>query len=407
MTSARRVLALVLLGGVFVMEGYDIAAMALAVPRLDAALGLEPASFGWVFSAILVGLGIGGATIAPFGDRIGRRPLIVFGCVAVAVFTLATATATTITEFLIWRLLTGVAFGAALPNVSALSAELAPPRLRATIMAIVSAGIPLGIAIAGLFAPEVIAVGGWQGLFIVPGLAAAALAIVLGYMLAAGPPEKEADSAPRASKLPQFELFKAPWALPFGIFAAILSLNAMNIYYLNSWVPTVLPDAGFTLDEAARLTGVFQLAGLVIGVAASLGIDRWRPGATLIAMFGAMAASFVAIGLIAPDPMRWTLLLMVGVGTASAGGMALPALCAYLFPPRLLSSAIGMGVLVARIGAIAGPPVGELMLRAGVSPQAYFAAAAVPAALCALCALAVPLALAVRRREESAAPATA
>jgi AAHS family 4-hydroxybenzoate transporter-like MFS transporter len=274
--------------------------------------------------------------------------------------------------------------------------------MRATLMAVVSAGIPLGIALAGLLAPEVIAVGGWQGLFIVPGLAAAALAIVLGNVLASGPPEREAETAPRASRLPQLELFRAPWVLPFGIFAVILSLNAMNIYYLNSWVPTVLPEAGFTLDQAARLTGVFQLAGLVIGIAASIGIDRWRPGPTLIAMFGAMAAAFIAVGLTAPDPARWTMLLMVGVGTASAGGMALPALCAYLFPPRLLSSAIGMGVLVARIGAIAGPPIGELTLRAGLSPQAYFAAAAVPAALCAIAALAVPLALAVRRREEAA-----
>jgi len=400
MTTSRRVLALILLGGVFVMEGYDIAAMALAVPRLDAALGLPATSFGWVFSALLIGLGAGGALLAPLGDRLGRRPLIAFGCVAVAVFTLATATASSITEFLVWRLLTGVAFGAVLPNVSALSAELAPERLRATVMAVVSAGIPLGLAAAGIFAPEVIAVGGWQGLFVVPGLAAAALAIVLGYVLASGPPEGE--PAPRGSRMPQIELFKAPWLLPFAVFAAMLSLNAMNLYYLNSWVPTVLPQAGFTLDDAARVSGVVQLAGLAIGIAASFGIDRWRPGATLIAMFLAMAASFLAVGLTAPEPMRWTLLLMVGVGGASAGGMALPALCAYLFPPRLLSSAIGMGVLVARIGAIAGPPVGGLMLDAGMAPGAYFAFAALPAAICALAALAVPLALAVRRREVAA-----
>ena len=188
MTTGRRVLSLILLGGVFVMEGYDIAAMALAVPRLDAALGLPPTSFGWVFSALLIGLGAGGALLAPLGDRLGRRPLIVFGCLAVALFTLATSTASSVTEFLVWRLLTGIAFGAVLPNVSALSAELAPERLRATIMAVVSAGIPLGLAAAGIFAPEVIAIGGWQGLFVVPGLVAAALALALGYVLASGPP---------------------------------------------------------------------------------------------------------------------------------------------------------------------------------------------------------------------------
>ena len=70
MTAGRRLLALILLGGVFVMEGYDIAAMALAVPRLDTALSLPATSFGWVFSALLIGLGAGGALLAPLGDRL-------------------------------------------------------------------------------------------------------------------------------------------------------------------------------------------------------------------------------------------------------------------------------------------------------------------------------------------------
>jgi AAHS family 4-hydroxybenzoate transporter-like MFS transporter len=404
MTGTRRIVALVLLGGVFVMEGYDLNAMALAVPRLEGALGLEPTSFGWVFSALLVGLGLGGALIAPLGDRIGRRPLIVFGCLGVALSTLATALAASIPGFLFWRLLTGIALGACLPSVSALSAELAPERLRATLMAVVSAGIPLGLAAAGIFAPQVIAVGGWHGLFVVPGLFAGMLAIALGLVLAAGAPEGQPGDA--RVKAPQFELFRAPWALPFAVFSTILALNAMNLYLLNSWLPTVLPKAGFSLDAAARLAGVVQLAGLAIGVVVSLLIDRWRKGLTLVLSFALIAACFIAVGVTAPDATRWTMLLMVGVGGASAGGMALPALCAYLFPPRLLSSAIGMGVLVARIGAILGPPLGGLMLKGDVSPQLFLAAAAVPAGLCALISLAVPTALAVRKRlEQAPAPA--
>ncbi len=402
MTGGRRIAALVLLAGVFVMEGYDIAAMGLAVPRLEQPLGLPPTSFGWVFSALLIGIGLGGALLAPLGDRVGRRPLIAFGCLAVAVSTLATATATSIPAFLVWRFITGVGFGACLPNVSALSAEIAPGKLRATIMAVVSAGIPLGIAAAGIFAPEVVAVGGWHGLFIVPGLLAAVLALALGYLLHGGPPETVGDGAPRASRVPQLDLVRGVWLLPFAVFAAILSLNAMNLYYFNSWLPTVLPLADFTIDEAARVSGVVQLAGIAIGVAASIGIDRWRPGVTLLLMFGAMAVCFAAIGLTAPDPLRWRLLLMVGVGGASAGGMALPALCAYLFPPRLLSSAVGLGVLVARLGAIAGPPVGEAMLDGGTSAQTFIVFGAVPAALCALVCLALPAALRVRPTQETA-----
>ena len=116
MTPARRILALVLLAGVFVIDGYDINSMALAVPRLQEPLGIPADEFGWVLSAILFGLGAGAALIAPLGDRIGRRPLIVFGCLATAVATLGTATSDTLTEFFIWRVLTGLGLGACLPT---------------------------------------------------------------------------------------------------------------------------------------------------------------------------------------------------------------------------------------------------------------------------------------------------
>jgi AAHS family 4-hydroxybenzoate transporter-like MFS transporter len=186
----------------------------------------------------------------------------------------------------------------------------------------------------------------------------------------------------------------------------VLSLNAMNLYFLNSWLPTILPRAGFTLDAAAQVAGEVQLAGLAFGILVSVLIDRWRPGATLVGAFALMALCFLAIGTTAPDASRWTLLLMVGMGGASAGGMALPALCAYLFPPRLLSSAVGMGILVARIGAILGPPLGQVMLGANVAPRLFLAAAAGPAAICALVCLAVPMALRVREAFD-ARPATA
>jgi len=400
MSPARRIVSLVLLTGVFVMEGFDINAMALAVPRLEGDLGLVPASFGWVFTALLVGIGIGGALLAPLGDRFGRRALIVVGCLVVALATIGTASASTITQFLLWRLLTGIALGAVLPNCTALSSELAPPRLRATIMAIVSAGIPLGLFCAGMLAPAIVQAGGWHGLFLVPGVFAALLAVVQWGVLQGGLPAGAADKAVPDAKLPQLVLFSAPWAFPFAVFAVLLALNALNLYLLNSWLPTVLPATGLSLDDAARVAGIVQLAGLGIGLLASLLMDRWRPGATLLLMFGAIAACFATIGLTAPDATRWTLLLSVGVGGASAGGMVLPSLCAYLFPARLLSPAVGRGVLVARLGAFPGPPLGGAMLAANVAPQTFLGVAAIPAVICTLLCLAIPAALAVKGRVE-------
>ena len=404
--NGRTILSLILLGGVFVMEGFDIAAMALAVPRLTD-MGLDAAGFGWVFTALLVGLGAGGALLAPLGDRFGRRALIVGGCLVTGLATLATSTADTITEFLIWRFVTGLALGGCLPNVSALSAELAPNRLRATIMAVVSAGIPLGIAIAGLTAPEIIDLGGWPGLFIAPGVLAIVLAVALQLILSGErPASADHDPAAKRAKLPQLVLFSALWIFPFAVFATMLALNALNLYLLNSWLPTVLPQAGMTLDAAARVSGVVQLAGLAIGIGASLLLDRWHKGATLALLFGAMALCFAGVYVTAPDPLVWTILLCVGVGGASAGGMVLPGLCAYLFPPHLLSSAVGMGVLVARLGAFAGPPLGGWMLANDIPAQTFLGVAALPALACVMVALLVPTALKRRAvvEEKTAAP---
>ncbi|MEO0062606.1 MAG: 4-hydroxybenzoate transporter PcaK [Pseudomonadota bacterium] len=403
-SSPPPILSLALLAGVFVMEGFDINAMALAVPRLGGDLGFAPAAFGWVFTALLVGIGIGGALLAPLGDRFGRRALIVTGCAVVAVATMGTSTATSITQFLLWRLLTGISLGAVLPNCTALSSELAPPRLRATVMAVVSAGIPLGLAAAGIAAPAIVAAAGWHGLFIVPGLFAALLALAHRLVLAGGLPAGAGDKPEAGTKLPQMALFTAPWAFPFAVFAVLLALNALNLYLLNSWLPTVLPGAGLSLDDAARVAGIVQLAGLAIGLLASLLMDRWRPGATLLLMFAAITACFTTIALTAPDATRWVLLLSVAVGGASAGGMVLPSLCAYLFPARMLSSAVGMGVLVARLGAFAGPPLGGAMLAAKVAPQTFLGVAAIPALVCTLLCLAIPAALAVKNRVEAPEP---
>jgi AAHS family 4-hydroxybenzoate transporter-like MFS transporter len=165
----------------------------------------------------------------------------------------------------------------------------------------------------------------------------------------------------------------------------------------------VLPQAGFTADQAAQVSGLMQGAGLLLGMVMSVPIVRWRPGPTMVGAFVFMSACFVAIGLTAPDPLRWSLLLLAGAGCISGAGMALPALTAYLFPSRRLSSAVGMGVLVARVGAISGPLIGTAMLSAGVEPRLFLATAALPAAIAALICLALPAALAVRPREEATA----
>src|SRR5690606_35610593 len=132
-------------------------------------------------------------------------------------------------------------------------------------------------------------------------------------------------------------------------------------------------------------------------------LDNWKPGTTMVMVYVTVTAALLAMGLaVVAGPAWWTVLLLVAMGGVSGGAMAIPALTAFLFPSRLLSSAIGVGVLVARVGAIVAPLVGAELLRAGARPGQVLLSAAVPAATCALVFLALPAALAVRRRQELA-----
>jgi AAHS family 4-hydroxybenzoate transporter-like MFS transporter len=375
--------------------------MALVAPRLQESLGLDPTHYGRVFSIVTVGVGAGAALLAPWGDRFGRRSLIVLGCLFLAFATAGTALATTIPEFAIWRLLTGFGLGICLPNCTALSAELAPEGGRATVMTLVSAGISLAALLAGWTAPEVIAWGGWQAMFLAPAAFAALIAVLAWLVLPGDFPRPDALAGAPVAKVPQLTLFRSPWLLPFAVFTGALLFNSLDLYMVNQWTPTLLPRAGFTIAEAQRQTGLQQGAGLIMGLIMSALLDRGRPGATMIGAFLLAAMAFVAIGVTAPDPTRWRLLLALGAGIVSGAAMALPALTAFLFPPNMVASAVGMGVLIGRIGAFAGPLIGGAMLTAGVAPGTFLAVAALPAAIAAVICFAVPAALAVRRRAAS------
>ncbi|WP_284279037.1 MFS transporter, partial [Sphingobium jiangsuense] len=118
--TPRTLLSLLLCALVMVIDGYDLAAMPLAVPHVTRAFDLPPADFGLALSAVLLGLGLGAVLLAPLGDRLGRRRVIVLGAAVLGLTILGAASGTTVAEFALWRLVNGMALGACLPNVTAL-----------------------------------------------------------------------------------------------------------------------------------------------------------------------------------------------------------------------------------------------------------------------------------------------
>ena len=60
------------------LEGFDIASMGVAAPKMLPDLGLSPGEAGTAFSASPFGLFVGALMAGPFADRVGRKPVLLW-----------------------------------------------------------------------------------------------------------------------------------------------------------------------------------------------------------------------------------------------------------------------------------------------------------------------------------------
>lgn len=418
--DVRLVLMLALCGLVMIIDGFDIAALPLALPYITRLWGAAPADFSFALSAVVLGLGVGALVVAPFGDRYGRRPLVIGSVLAIALATLLTATSTNVGGFVGWRLLTGVALGAALPNVTALIAEVVPRGMRATMITLVACGVPVGGTVAGLVVPPLHDLGGWQMIFYAAALGTGALAVLLLWVLPESPKhllthrpqdpalarlagragvEVEAwaaDARKQATvqapkvRLPVLQPLARPYWLATSVYYGLYTANAAILYMLASWVPTLLSQVDFSIAQASRMAAAVQFGGLVGGVTISWFLDRGRSVEALLCSYVLVIAALASFSFIAPDPVVWGSLLLVAGGGVSGAHMAILAVGTSFYPPQMLSSAIGLSVAVARLGAIGGPMLGGWLIARGVSSSSFFLLLIVPVCVCIAGVLLIP-----------------
>lgn len=379
------------------IDGYDLMAMPLAVPHVAQQLGVTPGSFGIVLSAVLVGLGLGALLLGPLGDRLGRRPVIIPGLFALAAFTLGTATAGALWEFALWRLGTGLCLGACLTNVTALVSELAPPARRSATLSLIACGVSIGAIAAGILAPLLVGLGGWKGMFLVPGAATVLLGLLALLVLPESPsiaaarrsrglppagPVATPDAA--ASRPPLLALLAPPYRIRTALFVFLYTLNACALYLVSSWLPTVLPRAGFTLTQAAHFSSLQSTGSLAIGLGLSWLLDRHNQGALLVWSYLVIALGFVAFSFVPVSAAGWGTLVFIAAGGVAGVHLCLMAVGTGLYPPQILSSAIGLAVAAGRVGAIAGPMLGGVLIDRQATPAQFFLVCILPVVFCLL-----------------------
>lgn len=375
---------------VLALDGFDIQVIGFVAPALTSEFGVTRAALGPVLAASLVGMAIGGLGVGPVGDRIGRRAAVLLSTAIFAVGTLLGSTAASIEALALWRLLTGIGLGGAMPNVTALMAEFAPPRWRSLTISAAIAGVPVGGMIGAALAAEIIPAFGWRAIFVLGGALPLAWFALMYFVLPESPrylaarADRPHDLAALLNRIDRQSRFTgnetfvvrdasvgsagkgvgalfSPELVHDTLLAwVIFGTNIFAVYAIFNWAPIVLTSLGLGLPTAVRGLLVFNLAGVVGALSLSLLIPR-RGSRWLLAACAICAAASAAwlawlthsagIGADLPVTALMTGLALAGFTTIAIQVGMFPVM-AHVYPVQSRSTGVGWAIGLGRLGGI-------------------------------------------------------
>ena len=357
---------------VALMEGLDLQAAGIAAQGMAAAFELDKLHMSWVFSAGIFGLLPGAFAGGWLADRIGRKRVLMASVVLFGVFSLATALAWDFNSLLVARCLTGVGLGAALPNLIALTSEVAGPRLRGTAVSLMYCGVPLGAALAAMIGIADL-VGGWQVVFYVGGVVPLLIVPLLGFYLPESQQFRKVQGEAPVGVVQG--LFRDGAALPTALIWVSYFFTLMVVYILINWLPSLVIGQGFTGRQASWVMLALQIGAAIGTLFLGWVMDRLPAWALSVLIYLGILVSLSALGLASHLPGMLAAGFIAGF-FATGGQCVLYALAPHFYRPSIRATGVGSAVAIGRLGAMSGPLVAGKMLALGTGTAGVMLASA-------------------------------
>ncbi len=395
------------------LDGFDITAMAVVATAVSTELQLTPDKLGWIFSFALAGMMCGAMFLAPVSDIVGRRKVIIFSIVLVGVSIILTASATTLTEFVILRFISGLGAGAMLASQAALASEYSSKKFRALSVAVVTSGYPMGAMMTSVIAGYILPDYGWRGMFWFGGVLTLSMVGVawlllpesLKYLFERRPEgalDKINDILRKLKKSTLNEMpevvaeqevqrtgfFGGMWQLldernfrtTVTLWTAFL-LCFSTLYFLMSWIPKLMEDSGFDAATGRNAFFLFNLGGVIGIYLMGWMSTKWKLTNLICYLSVASAAGMIIFAMV-PSNLNLLLSLTLIIGILQQGGFTgLYGAAAKAYPTRIRSTGIGMAIGLGRIGAVFGPLVAGYLIANGFSMSDNYIFFAIPMAI--------------------------
>ncbi len=171
--------------------------------------------------------------------------MIILSMFFLGLWTLATALANNIEQMMLFRFLTGLGLGAAMPNVGTLVAEYAPERRRVFIITVVFCGFTFGAASGGFAASSLLPLYNWHAVMLM------------------------------------------------GVF---YGMGLFLVYLIGSWLPSLINTLGMSVTEAAIITAMYPAGGTLGSLLACWLMDRFNANLALMAIYFCGELAIIALG---------------------------------------------------------------------------------------------------------------
>jgi AAHS family 4-hydroxybenzoate transporter-like MFS transporter len=408
-----------------IMDGYDVQAIGYVGPEVVREWNISSAALGPVFGASNFGVLVGSLVFSMLADKVGRRPILIGATLFFGVMTIVAARAASVGELLAVRFVAGIGLGCIIPNATALVGEYSPRRLRGPLMMIVGGvGFTGGAAIGGFIAAFLIPRFGWRSVLYFGGAVPLLIALAMLLWL----PEslqflvvRRKDRASIARWLtridptvpsgldvefvvreenregvPVVHLFREGRGPVTILLWVVNFMNLLNLYFLASWLPTVVRDRGHSASTAVLAGTILQVGGTIgtVGLAWLIGRLGFIP--VLTVSFGLACVTIALIGQPGVSIALVFVLVFIAGWCVVGGQPGINALAGTFYPTYLRSTGVGWGLGIGRAGAIVGPVLGGAFIGRRWSTRDIFFAASVPALISTVALLALRVAMAQR-----------
>ncbi len=371
------------LGGL--LFGYDTGVISGAILFINDELGLTPFLEGLVVASILLGAAVGAGSAGPLSDSLGRRNLILIAGVLFAVGAVGAALAPNVPVLVLFRVVLGLAVGAAALTVPLYLSEIAPTEIRGAISSLNQLMITVGILAAYVANAILASAGAWRWMFALALIPALVLLVGMYYMpetprwLVSQDRDDEARDVLRRDRDEEavekeirdireveeqeeggLRELLASWVQPALIVAIGLAVfqQTIGINTIIYYAPTTLTNVGYGNEAVIYANLIIGVVNVGMTLVAIRLIDRaGRKSLLLIGLVG-MVLSLAVLGfssLLLPQPSHpldpaavITLACLAGFIISFAGtwGPTVWVMLPEVLPLRIRGTAMGIAIFL-------------------------------------------------------------